>query len=460
MKLSDKFLWGCAISAHQSEGAYDTHGKGLNTMDMLGIHKVTKERKICKEIDSNYYYPTHDAIDFYHHYKEDIALCAEMGMKCFRFSINWSRIYPHGDEESPNEEGLQFYDHVLDELERYGITPMVTISHFEIPLHLVNTYGSWKNRDMITFYKRYCKTLFDRYSKRVSYWITFNEINIITYKPYMTSGIETKDMQEIMQMAHHQLIASAEVTKYAHMMYPHMKIGMMLMYGPTYPHDTNPIHILEAMREDEASFYFSDVQIRGMYSQKSLQYLRSIDVQIQLEEHDEKILKEGCVDFMAFSYYMSWTTSNEKVKGNMSEGGYNPFLESSEWGWQIDPVGLRISLNTLYERYHIPLFIVENGLGMRDEMKEDKIHDDVRISYLRDHIQQMKLAILEDQIPVLGYTLWSCLDLISASSGEMSKRYGMIYVDLDDEGIGTRRRIKKDSFLWYRNVIESNAEIL
>lgn len=460
MKLPNNFLWGGAISAHQCEGDYLSDGKGLNSQDFMYYDKQDEKKKYCDTIQENSYYPSHKGIGFYQNFKEDIKLIAAMNIKCFRFSINWSRIYPNGDELEPNEKGLQFYDAILDELERYGIEPIVTISHFEIPMHLIQEYGSWKNRKMIDFYLRFCETLFNRYHKRIRYWITFNEINIVTYHTYMTTGIESNEPSEMLQMAHHQMVASAKAVSLAHQIDAKMKIGMMLMYGPTYPHNCDPKNVLKAMQYNDETYYFADVMCRGYYSNKAKCYLKHNNIHIEQLAEDAQILKAGCVDFLSISYYMSWTTDDHSVEGNMSEGGINPYLEKSTWGWQVDPVGLRISLNELYDRYQKPLFIVENGIGCKDIVEDGKIHDTYRIDYLKQHIKEMKNAIVYDGVEVIGYTVWGIIDLISANSGQMSKRYGMIYVDLDDEGNGNLKRIKKDSFDWYQKVMETNGEFL
>lgn len=460
MSFSKDFLWGGAVSANQCEGAYNIDGKGLSTSDFAKVCKH-KEKRICTEtIELGEYYPSHKGIDFYNRYKEDIALFAEIGFKCFRFSINWPRIFPNGDDAIPNEKGLEFYDRLLDELERYGIEPVVTISHYEVPKNLVDKYGSWKNRKMIDFYLNFCEVLFNRYKDRVKYWMTFNEINVIAFKPFFSTGIETDDMEEIMQMAHHQLVASAKAVIKGREICDKFKIGMMLMYGPSYPYTCAPEDILESIRDNDETYHYSDVQVRGKYSNKSKKMFERMNINIKMEPDDEEILEKGIVDHIAISYYMSWTSGVgiSQSEGNMNTGGENPYLKKSEWGWQIDPVGLRISLNNLYDRYQIPIFIVENGLGAKDILTDDnKVHDDYRIDYLRQHIEQMKLAVEEDGVDLMGYTVWGCIDLISASTGEMSKRYGMIYVDKDDDGKGTLNRIKKDSFYWYKKVIESNG---
>lgn len=463
MSFPESFLWGGAISANQCEGAYNIDGKGLSSSDIATAGNYKQKREYTKVILEDKYYPAHEAIDFYHKYKEDIALFAEMGFKCFRFSINWPRIFPNGDDKEPNEKGLKFYDSILDELEKYNIEPIITISHYEIPYNLVEKYGSWKNRKMIDFYMNFCKVLFERYKDRVKYWMTFNEINVIGYNSYFSTGIKTTDPEIILQMAHHQFIASAKAVSLARSISRSMKVGMMLMYGPSYPRTCNPRDIMQGIMDDDETYYYSDVQVRGAYSKKAKRFLEKNEIKIIMEREDEEILMNGKVDFIGFSYYMSWTSGIdvEEAEGNMSEGGANPYLEKSQWGWQIDPIGLRVSLNRLYERYELPLFIVENGLGAKDDLTlEGKVHDEYRIEYLRQHIKEMKKAIYEDGVELIGYTPWGCIDLISASTGEISKRYGMIYVDKDDYGNGTLKRYKKDSFYWYKRVIESNGELL
>lgn len=457
MKLPKNFLWGGAISAHQCEGAVQAGGKGWSTMNVLASIPGQRKQQVVYPIDEEVYYPTHTAIDFYHRYCDDIRLLKEMGFTCLRISIDWSRIFPQGDETIPNEEGLRFYDDVINEIVKQGMKPMITISHFEIPIHLVETYGSWKNREMITFYLRFCNVLFQRYHHQVKYWLTFNEINIITYQPYMTTGIVNPSDKDCFLMAHHQMLASAQAVAMGHEIDASLQIGAMVMFGPTYPHNCAPDTILEAMQDNAEIYHFLDVMVRGAYSKKSLRYLEQQELMFPLSYEDEQLLAKGTVDFIGFSYYMSWTTSTDCASGNMGEGGANPYLKTTPWGWQIDPIGLRISLNMMYDRYQKPLFIVENGLGTYDQLEDDSIHDTYRISYMQEHIKEMEQAITNDGVEVMGYLAWGCIDLIAASSGEMSKRYGMIYVDLDNEGQGTGKRYKKDSFDWYKKVIASNG---
>lgn len=449
MSFPKKFLWGAAISAHQCEGKGE--GKGISSQDCLSSGSRTEKRKI--QYDEKSFCPTLKGIDFYSNYKEDIAMIAETGIKAFRFSMDWSRILPDGYHV--NEEGLKFYDAVLDELDKYHIEPVVTISHFEIPLALVQEFGSWQDRKMIDCFMNFATILLNRFHHRVKYWMTFNEINIITYKTYMTTGIQTDDYEVMFQMGHHQLVASAKCVAYAHQHYPECKMGAMLMAAPVYPYSCNPEDVLMSIQEDSEMYYFADVQVRGKYSSRALTFLKNNHLNIKMSEEDEEILSQGCVDYIGLSYYLSVTTSKDMVNGNMSEGGVNPYLKQSEWGWQIDPLGLRIVLNQLYDRYQIPLFVVENGFGATDVLENNTINDQYRIDYLEQHIKQCELAITEDGVDLIGFLVWSAFDLISASTGEMKKRYGLIYVDYDDQLNGTGKRIPKKSFTWFKEFIES-----
>jgi 6-phospho-beta-glucosidase len=474
-KFPEGFLWGGATAANQLEGASLEGGKGLNLADVLPGGKVRLELLMKPgfnyEIDeSKYHYPNHEAIDFYHRYKEDIALFAEMGFKVFRMSIAWSRIFPKGDEETPNEEGLAFYDRVFDELHKHGIEPVVTISHYETPLHLIKEYGAWKNRKLIGFFERYVRTVFDRYKNKVKYWMTFNEINGATHFPLFGLGFsassEEARLQESFQGLHHQFVASALAVKIGHEMIPGSQIGCMLVYAPVYAFDSNPENVMHALKEEQIfNYYCGDVQVRGEYPAFAKRYFKENGIKLDIQDGDLEIIKEGTVDYIGFSYYMSRTekkekTNEESASGNIIGGVKNPFLKASDWGWEIDPEGLRISLNKLYDRYQVPLFIVENGLGAKDEIEADgSINDDYRIDYLRDHIKAMGEAI-EDGVNLIGYTPWGCIDLVSASTGEMSKRYGFIYVDKHDDGSGTLERSKKKSFYWYKDVIATNGEQL
>lgn len=425
------------------------------------------------ELDKEHYYPALEGIDFYHHYKEDIRMFAEMGFKVFRLSIAWSRIYPKGDETEPNEEGLLFYENVLKECKKYGIEPLVTITHFDCPMHLITEYGGWKNRKMVEFYKRLVITLFTRYKGLVKYWLTFNEINMILHLPFMGAGLlfeEGEDQTKAKYLsAHHELVASAYATKLAHDIDPENKVGCMLAAGEYYPYSPLPEDVWEAKKKDRDNLLFIDVQARGYYPNYAWKKFEQMGIELNMTEEDKRILRENTVDFISFSYYSSrCITTQEGVGetiGNAFKGTKNPYLKVSEWGWQIDPLGLRITLNSLYDRYQKPLFIVENGLGAKDELIEDEegnltVNDDYRIEYLREHIKALKQAVEEDGVELLGYTPWGCIDLVSASTGEMSKRYGFIYVDKKDDGSGTIKRYKKKSYDWYKKVIESNGECL
>lgn len=413
-------------------------------------------------------YPKRWGSDFYHHYKEDIALMAEMGFKTYRMSIAWSRIFPKGDETVPNEEGLAFYDAVFDELNKNGIEPLVTLSHYEFPIHLVTEYGGWKNRKIVDFFVHYAETVFDRYKGKVKYWLTFNEINILGMTGYLSGGLLFEDgkldLEEMYQAVHHQFIASSLATKRAHEIDSNNKVGMMLARMESYPATCHPDDVMEAIKKDHENLFFADVQIRGKYPTYMTRFFKENNINLIIEEGDKEILEKYPVEFMSFSYYMSSITRSpknqtdeQKTGGNLILGEANPYLEASDWGWQIDPVGLRVTLNKLYDRYQIPLFIVENGLGAIDKLEEDgSVHDSYRIDYLQKHIEQMYEAI-EDGVELMGYTMWGCIDLISASTSEMSKRYGFVYVDDDDQGNGSFDRYKKDSFYWYKDVIANQA---
>lgn len=467
MPFPDNFLWGGATAANQCEGAYNEDGKGLDIQDVIP----------CGIMGPRTEFPTQDnmklvAIDFYHRYKEDIALFAEMGFKTFRLSIAWSRIFPLGDEENPNEKGLQFYDDVFDECHKYGIEPLVTISHYETPLHLAKTYNGWVDRRMIEFYEKYVRTIFNRYNKKVKYWLTFNEINSVLHEPFLSGAIYTEkeklSEQDLYQAIHHEFVASALATKIAHEMMPEAKIGCMVISAPVYPLTPAPEDIIETMNMRHKNDFFADVHVRGEYPGYMKRYFRENKIEIKFAPEDKKIL-ENTVDFISFSYYMSICTSADKSKGKAGKGNImggvaNPYLESSEWGWQIDPQGIRYVLNDFYDRYQKPLFIVENGLGANDtlvkgENEEFTVEDDYRICYLRNHLLQVEEAI-QDGVEVMGYTTWGCIDLVSASTAELKKRYGFIYVDRNDDGTGTLNRYKKKSFEWYKKVIATNGKSL
>lgn len=476
--FKEDFLWGGATAANQYEGAYYVDGKGESIPDHCtnGSHTVPKQ--VTVNIDKTKRYPSHEATDFYHRYKEDIALAAEMGFKVFRMSINWTRIFPTGMEEKPNEKGLQFYDRVFEELKKYQIEPLVTISHYEMPYALVEKYNGWYDRAVIDCFYRYVETIFWRYKDKVKYWLTFNEINsgtmpmgavlsLGTIRGYSGPITQVPDEKQIRYQAlHHQFIASAKAVKLAHDNYPQFKIGNMAIFATSYPNTCHPDDVIEnqkAMRE--MNWFVSDVQVRGCYPSYMERYFEENKIEIVKQAGDDEILKSGKVDFYTFSYYMSVCHSadaslKKAAEGNLIGGIANPYLTASDWGWQIDPKGLRYSLNEIYDRYQIPIMVVENGLGAYDEISADGgIHDLYRIDYLRQHIEQMEEAV-KDGVDLMGYTPWGWIDVVSASTGEMAKRYGFVYVDKNDDGTGSLGRRKKDSFHWYKKVIKSNGKDL
>ena len=483
-KFPENFLWGGATAANQLEGGWNEGGKGLSVADvytfdsskpknewldqwMMMTHNQVKE---AMNPTSKKYYPKRVGNDFYHNYKEDIKLFGEMGFKCYRMSIAWTRIFPNGDEELPNENGLQFYDNVFDECLKYGIEPMVSLSHYEMPLYLSQNYGGWNNRKLVCFYLKFAKTCFERYKNKVKYWLTFNEINCIKHHVFVSAGIIEENHPNLEQVrwqsAHHQFVASALATKYCHEIIPNSKVGCMISYQLLVPYSCHPDDIQKTTEEQRTSLLFTDVQARGYYPGYASRMFKEKGVQLEVLEGDEEIMKMYPVDFISFSYYMSSAIcghdeASTKATGNLlGNAVVNPYLEASDWGWQIDPKGLRSALNQLYDRYQKPLFIAENGLGAIDTVDENgNINDDYRIDYLRKHILQMKEAI-KDGVELFGYTSWGCIDMISASTSQMSKRYGYIYVDQDDDGNGTKKRIKKKSFDWYKKVIASNGEDL
>lgn len=467
MTFPKDFLWGGATAANQYEGAYNVDGKGLSVQDVKpnGLQTPPTEE------------PTEDnlkleGINFYENYKEDIKLFAEMGFKVYRTSIAWSRIFPNGDDAEPNEAGLQFYDDVLDELAKYDIEPLITLSHYEPPLNLARKYDGWTDRRLIEFFNRYVRTVIERYQDKVKYWLTFNEVNSIINAPTNGAIFKPKEeltKQELWQAAHNQLVASASATKIAHEINPDLKVGCMVLSMPAYPLTPDPRDVLAARHYENQNYAFTDIHVRGEYPGYMKRYLKENNIEIEFGEEDAELLKEHTVDFISFSYYVSVGMAHNPEEyseggGNILGGIKNPTLESSEWGWQIDPIGLRLVLNDYWDRYQLPLFIVENGLGAKDELIQDEngnytVEDDYRIDYLKAHLQQVDEAI-EDGVEVMGYTSWGPIDLVSMSTAEMSKRYGYIYVDRNDDGTGSMKRYKKKSFNWYKEVIATNGESL
>lgn len=467
------FMWGGAVAANQLEGAYDVGGKGLCIADINEYQKdIPLEQKYNGEITTQYIksamdssdriFPKRHGIDFYHTYKSDLKLLRELGLKTFRTSINWARIFPNGDETEPNEEGLKFYDDLIDEIIANGMEPMITVSHYEMPLHLTLAYTGWYSRELIDFFVRYCKTLFDRYHDKVKYWILVNQINLIAAESFNHLGVAVDKVQNLgeakYQAVHNEMVACAKATEYAHRLYPNVQIGAMLCGGPAYSATCKPEDNLACLRHNQMEYFCADVLLRGKYPGYAVHFFEECGYHIDLSEEDEAVLK-NTADFMSFSYYYTgvcdWASfkKNNSVLRNME-------LSANPWGWSIDPKGLRLTLNAFYDRYQCPIYITENGVGYLDKLeKDDIVHDPYRIEYLKAHIEQMKEAI-KDGVDLRGYYAWGPIDIVSCSSSEMSKRYGFIYVDLDDYGHGSGKRIKKDSFEWYHRVIETNGEIL
>ncbi|WP_318765489.1 6-phospho-beta-glucosidase [Lactiplantibacillus carotarum] len=474
-KMPKDFLWGGAVAAHQLEGAWDVDGKGVSIADVMTAGKNGVARKVTDGVKAGEVYPNHWGDDFYHRYPEDVKLFEEMGFKCFRTSIAWTRIFPNGDEAEPNEAGLKFYDDLFDDLLAHGIQPVITLSHFEIPYHLVKEYGGFSNRKTIDFFLHFAKTVFKRYKDKVKYWMTFNEINNQTawddpHPLLQNSGLQLgKDdnwEQAMYQAAHYELVASALAVQAGHAINPDFQIGCMIAMCPIYPLTAKPSDIMMAERAMQKRYWFGDVHCWGEYPKWLPKYFERKGFDMDITAEDLATLKAGTVDYVGFSYYMSFVT-----KGKDGDVDYdfkepddfveNPYVQKSDWGWQIDPTGLRYAMNWMQDRWHLPQFIVENGFGAYDKKEADgSVHDDYRISYFHDHIQAMEEAVALDGVDLIGYTPWGCIDLVSASTGEMAKRYGFIYVDADDNGQGSFDRSKKDSFDWYQKVIASNGEEL
>lgn len=476
-KFKEDFLWGGALAAHQIEGAWNIDGKGLSTADVMTSGGPDTKRSITDGVLNGEYYPNHEAIDFYHSYKKDIKLFKELGLKSLRTSINWTRIFPNGDESEPNEKGLKFYDNLFDELIKNNIEPIVTLSHFEIPYHLYEKYGGFRNRKLIDFFAHYAETVMRRYKDKVKYWMTFNEINNQAddqddIHVWTNSAIQFKENENreevVFQASIYELIASAKVVSIGKKINPEFQIGCMMAYVPVYPYSSNPNDMLASTKVMEKRFFYNDIHARGIIPNYIKKYWEEKNYKIEYTQEDLEILKEGTVDYIALSYYMSKAvTTLSDIEGEIVSGikeakiVKNPYLEANDWGWQIDPIGLRYILNIVYQRYGLPLFIAENGFGAYDEKDSNgKIKDLYRIEYLKKHIEEMKKAVINDGVDVFGYTLWGVIDLVSFGTGEMEKRYGMIYVDKDNQGKGSLKRYKKDSFTWYKEVIQSNGEKL
>ena len=488
VKFPENFYWGGAVSASQCEGGI-FEGRDDTCVDHLSLGSRKSPRVFTENFDNNLYYPTHKGNDFFHHYKEDIRLLSEMGIKMFRFSINWARIFPKGDDDKPNQEGIDFYHKVIDELLKYDIEPLVTIYHFELPYNLAVKYDGWYNRKTIDFYLRFCEVVFNEYKDKVKYWLPFNEMNsgLLQGTAFLYCGMYTakskglssgvmnvedienavkEDRKRQYQCVHHMLVANAKAVKMARQINPSFKLGCMIGGICQYPFTCNPDDLLLSATTRQTIFYYCpDIMIRGYYPNYAKRIHEEYEIELNITDDDKKSLKEGTVDFFSFSYYSTGCVSSDpnkiKTGGNLTFGVKNPYLKTSDWGWQIDPIGLRYFLNEIYDRYQLPIMLVENGLGQQDILEADHtIHDSYRIEYMREHIKAMNDAINIDGVDLIAYTPWGIIDLPSASTGEMSKRYGVIYVDADDYGNGTYNRYKKDSFYWYKKVIASNGEDL
>lgn len=493
MSFPKDFLWGGATAANQYEGGWIEDGKGMNTSDVMtgGSHTVPRQvtwrnpktnetgftgmgfgspmnipEGCIPDVIEGVYYPSHEATDFYHHFKEDIALMAEMGFKTFRLSMNWARIFPNGDDEIPNEAGLQFYDEVFDECKKYGIEPLVTLSHYETPIHLTIKYGGWTNRKCIEFFENYAKCVFKRYLGKVKYYLTFNEINMMDMCPFMAGGITENTPQNRAQGAHNQFVASALAVKAAHEISDELQVGQMLAYGPIYTYTCDPDDQIMAMERMQKTLFYSDVQTGGKYPNYRLKEYERAGIVLEDTPEDYELIAKYSADFLSFSCYGSQTVTTHTdlagtTGGNFVMGVKNPYLQTNAWGWATDPACLRLACNTLYDRYHKPVWIVENGIGWDDQKEADgSVHDTYRIDYLRQNVKSMHDAINVDGVELMGYTMWGCIDLVSAGTGEMKKRYGFVYVDKDDQGNGTLERSKKDSFYWYKKCIASDGNDL
>ncbi|MDU6809429.1 MAG: family 1 glycosylhydrolase [Clostridium sp.] len=475
MKLRKDFLWGGSIAAHQCEGAWNVDGKGIGIMDLVTSGSYEVPREICKDIEDGKRYPSHEGIDFYHRFKDDIALFGEMGFKALRISIDWSRIYPNGDDEEPNKKGIEYYQSVVDELLKNGIEPIVTLYHFEMPVNLVRKYGSWTNRKVIDFYLKYCKTMFEALKGKVKYWVTFNEMNHIDPQTeasdiftYIIAGLKFSEMVEKKQtlatIGYNMTIAGVKAVELAHEIDPNNKVGCVFGLTPVYPINCNPVNVMNAFKEMDRDFYQIDAMCNGCFPKYKLKEYKDSDIQLEISNEDKESFYNGKLDFIGLNYY-STSVAHYEGDDNGEEtlfgGVQNPYLEKSKWGWSIDPIGLRYLLNYVYRRYELPIIVSENGLGAMDKVEADgSINDDYRIDYLNQHLIQLKKAAEEDGVECFGYLMWGPIDLVSATTGEMKKRYGFIYVDKQDDGTGDYSRKKKKSFDWYKEVIESNGESL
>ncbi|MGM0340627.1 glycoside hydrolase family 1 protein [Enterococcus sp. AZ007] len=475
MKLSKDFLWGGSIAAHQLEGAYNEGGKGLNTMDLFTSGSYETPRKITETLQDDQLYPSHTAIDFYHRYEEDIELFAEMGFRALRISIDWSRIFPNGDDPEPNKEGLEYYHKVLDKLIEKGIEPIVTLFHFELPVAIVKNYNSWLSRETIELYLKFVKTVVSEYKGKVTKWITFNEMNHIDPQTeasdiftYILAGLEYSKMtdkkQTLATLGYNMTLASVKAVKIIREIDPKNQAGCVFGLAPSYPKTCKPEDVLLSFQDTIRDFYQIDAMMLGEFPKYKLFEFKKNGIELEITEEDQAAFKEGILDFIGLNYYMSAVSSTEaeaKAQEALFGGEVNPYLEKSDWGWTVDPIGLRYLLNFVYRKYQKPIIICENGLGAVDQVAENgEVQDTYRIDYLQQHLSQLKKAVLEDGVECFGYLMWGPIDLVSASTGEMKKRYGFIYVDKQDDGSGDLSRSRKASYYWYQKLIETNGEEL
>ncbi|WP_053367792.1 glycoside hydrolase family 1 protein [Bacillus sp. FJAT-27245] len=469
------FLFGGAVAACQIEGAFDADGRGLSTSD---LHKYnskmdrgnikyegggTLQTIIERMNDKEGYYPKRHGIDFYHTYEQDLALLAELGLKTFRTSISWSRIFPRGDEEFPNEKGLAFYDKLIDEIISNGMVPIITMAHYDIPLTLVTEYGGFANRKVTDFFVRYAKVLLERFGEKVPYWIVFNQVNLVPTVQFGSLGLcddQAENMEELMyQAVHNQFVATARVKEIAKNMGLTTKIGTMVSDCTRYPASCKPEDIVWTMKKNRMQYFFTDVQLNGEYPQYALKYFSDNNISITMEDGDQELLANNKMEFLGISYYSTYIVDYEKNTMAINSYEQNPYLKPTPWNWRVDPLGFYNSISQYWDRYKVPIIIAENGYGAIDKLEDGTVHDDYRVDYYRVHLKVLK-ECMDEGVEVLAYLAWAPIDIVSSSSSEMSKRYGFIYVDIDDDGQGSRKRIKKDSFSWYQKVIHTHGESL
>lgn len=474
MRLGEDFLWGGGTAASQCEGAWDVGGKGLNIMDLVTAGSLTSSREITGEIEPDKVYPSQTGNDFYNRYVEDIALLADLGLKSFRLSIDWTRIYPTGEENEPNQAGLRFYHEVIDELLAHDIEPLVTILHIELPVHIARKYGAWTSRETIDLYLKYCGTLFTEFKGKVRYWLTFNEVNHQVFfdndnsdvYSYMVSGLQLSTLdnppQALATSCYNALVAGAKAVALGHQIDPENMVGCVLAFVPQYPATSLPEDSLAGLHGYDRDLFLLDVMCRGAFPRYKLMEYQRLGIHLEITEEDAVALKAGTIDFCGMNYYSSGMSAaeNRGYENGFFHGYRNPLLKTNDWGWEDDPVGLRYALNYVDRRYGKPIIITESGIGVEDELVDGTVEDDYRIAYLREHIREVEKAIVEDGVNCLGYFTWAPIDLVSASTGEMKKRYGVVYVDRHDDGTGDYQRFKKKSFDWYRKVIASRGEDL